>query len=128
MSEEQKQESSNGAPAGAAAPANGSASKEPQKNILMAILSYLGPLVIVSYLTAKEDPFVKFHIKQGLVLFVIEVGVWFLAGMMFYQFWMIMNLINMGTLVLSVVGIVNAAQGQEKELPLVGQFSKHFPI
>ncbi len=128
MTEEQKNDSSSTAPTGAAAPTNGDASKEPQKNVLMAVLSYLGPLVIVSYLTAKEDPFVKFHIKQGLVLFVIEVAMWFLAGMMFYQFWMIMNIVNMGTLVLSIVGIVNAVQGQEKELPLVGQFSKHFAI
>lgn len=124
MSEEQKQESAQGAPQTEAAKPDAG----PQKNILMAILSYIGPLVIVSYLTSKDDPFVKFHIKQGLVLFVIEVGVWFLTSMMFYQFWMILNIINLGTLILSIVGIVNAAQGHEKELPLVGQFSKHFPI
>lgn len=122
MSEEQKQEVKQ-----ESAPAQNTANG-PQKNILMAILSYLGPLVIVSYLTSKDDPFVKFHIKQGLVLFVIEVAMWFLAGVMFYQFWMIMNIVNLGTLILSIVGIVNAAQGQEKELPLVGQFSKHFAI
>ncbi len=121
MSEEHKEESAQGATHAEVKPG-------PQKNILMAILSYIGPLVIVSYLTAKEDPFVKFHIKQGLVLFVIEVGVWFLTSMMFYQFWMILNVINIGTLILSIVGIVNAAQGKEQELPLVGQFSKHFPI
>ena len=34
----------------------------------MAVLSYIGPLVIVSYIVANNDPFVKFHIKQGLVL------------------------------------------------------------
>jgi uncharacterized membrane protein len=121
MSEEHTQETSSGTQGSAPAPGH-------QKNTLMAVLAYIGPLVIVSYLTAKDDPFVKFHIKQGLVLFVIEVAMWFLAGMMFYQFWMIMNIINLATLVLSIVGIVNAVQGQEKELPLVGQFSKHFPI
>lgn len=125
MSEEQKQDA--GSSQSASTPAGGE-NKDPQKNTLMAILAYIGPLVIVSYLTSKDDPFVKFHIKQGLVLFVVEVAMWFLAGMMFYQFWMIMNIINMGTLVLSIVGIVNAVQGKEKELPLVGQFSKHFPI
>ena len=125
MSEEQKQEAKqeSGNSAQAAQPVTG-----PHKNILMAILSYLGPLVIVSYLTAKEDPFVRFHIKQGLVLFVIEAAVWVVGSMLMYQFWMFVNIINLGTLVLSIVGIVNAVQGQEKELPLVGQFSKHFPI
>ncbi len=126
MSEEHKLESS-GAASGAAAPAQGE-EKGVQKNTLMAVLAYIGPLVIVSYVTAKDDPFVKFHIKQGLVLFVIEVATWFLIGSMMYQLWMLVNIINLGTLVLSIIGIVNAVQGQEKDLPLVGQFSKHFPI
>ena len=49
----------------------------PQKDVLMAVLAYIGPLVIISYIQAKNDLFVKFHIKQGLVLLVIEVAVWF---------------------------------------------------
>jgi len=36
-----------------------------ESNVLMGILSYLGPLVIISYLTSKDNPFVKFHIKQA---------------------------------------------------------------
>src|SRR6185436_11654524 len=97
----------------------------PGKNIAMAILSYIGPLVIVSYLTAKDDPFVKFHIKQGLVLFIIEIAVWVLSGML-WPLWMLLRLINLATLILSIVGIINASQGKEKELPLVGGFSKNF--
>jgi uncharacterized membrane protein len=97
------------------------------KNMPMAILSYIGPLVIVSYLTAKDDPFVKFHIKQGLVLFIIEIAVWVLSGM-FWPLWMLFRLVNLGTFILSVVGIVNVTQGKEKELPLVGGWSKYFKI
>lgn len=97
------------------------------QNTLMGILSYVGPLVIVSYLTAKDDPFVKFHIKQGLVLLVIEAAVWIL-GMFMWQLWMLLNLVNLATLILSIVGIVNVVQGNQKELPLVGGFSKNFPI
>ncbi len=127
MSEEEKGKESSGTPSQPATSVQGE-TKGPQKNTLMAVLAYIGPLVIVSYLTAKDDPFVKFHIKQGLVLFVIEVATWFLIGSMMYQLWMLVNIINLGTLVLSVLGIVNAVQGHEKELPLVGQFSKYFSI
>ena len=94
---------------------------------LMAVLAYIGPLVILSYLMAKDDSLVKFHIKQGLVLFVIEVIVWF-VGSMFWPFWTILNLVNLGVLILAIIGIVNAVHGKEKELPLVGKFSHHFPI
>lgn len=110
---------------GAASEPSHGATVSASKNVLMAALSYLGPLVIVSYLTSKDDPFVKFHIKQGLVLLVIEVAVWFLGSTM-WQLWALLNLINLGTFILSIVGIVHAVRGQEKELPLVGSFSKHF--
>ncbi len=94
---------------------------------LMSILAYLGPLVIISYATAKDNPHVKFHIKQGLVVFVIEVGIWFVSSM-FWQFWMILNFANFGVLILSVLGIINVVNGKEEELPIVGQFASHFKI
>ena len=99
----------------------------PHKNVLMAILAYLGPLVLVSYIVAKTDPFVKFHIQQGLVLFVIEVVVW-LIGMFLWQLWELLNLIDLAVLVLAIIGIVYAAQGKETKLPLVGDYARYFTI
>ena len=102
-----------------------------QKHTLMAVLSYLGPLVIVSYLVEHKNPFVKYHIKQGLVLFIIEVALWILSTyfwVLFYQFWMIWQIVNFAIVVLAILGIINAMQGKEKELPLVGQFGKSFRI
>jgi len=95
-----------------------------EKNTLMGILSYIGPLVIVSYLSAKDDPFVKFHIKQGLVLLVIEVAAW-VIGMMVWPLMLLLNLVNIAAFVLSIVGIINVVKGLEKELPLVGKYSKY---
>lgn len=94
---------------------------------LFGILSYLGPLVIVSFLVSKHDSFVKFHIKQGFVLLAIEVIAWVL-GMWMWQLWMIVNILNLGTLILSIVGIVNVIQNKEKELPLVGSLAKNVKI
>jgi uncharacterized membrane protein len=100
-----------------------------QKNTLMGVLAYLGPLVIIPFILSKEDPFVKFHIKQGLVLFVIEIALWVLVSffwMLFYQFWMIYQLVNLGIFILVILGVINVVQGKEAELPLVGQFSRYF--
>lgn len=97
-----------------------------QKNTLMAVLCYIGPLVIVSYLVAKNDPFVKFHIKQGLVLFFIEIAFWILMSIIsIYMIWQIVHLL---LVVLSIVGIVYAISGKEKELPIVGGWAKNFKI
>ena len=91
----------------------------------MAVLAYIGPLVIVSYLVAKGDPFVKFHIKQGLALFVAEVVALILASFLWFL-WPIFSLVNLAFFVLAVIGIVNAAQGKEAKLPLVGDLADNF--
>lgn len=94
---------------------------------LMGILAYLGPLVIVALILGKHDPFVKFHIKQGLVVLSLEVIVWILSSII-WPLWMFINLINLAALVLSVVGIINVVQKKEAELPLVGGLARHFPV
>lgn len=102
----------------------------PQDNtVLMSVLAYIGILVLVPYFTAKENPVVKFHIRQGLVLLVIE-GVVFIGGEIMWSFILnpIFALINIGALVLSIIGIVNVLNKKQVELPLVGQFAKHFNI
>jgi uncharacterized membrane protein len=56
---------------------------------------------------------------------VIEIGVWIIT-MFLSPFAILANLINLGAFVLSIIGIINVVQGKEKELPLVGGFSKYF--
>jgi uncharacterized membrane protein len=96
---------------------------------LMSVLAYIGILVLVPLFTARENPVVKFHIKQGLVLCVIEAGVWavgeFLHMGILYP---ILGIINLAMLVLSIIGIVNVLNKKQVELPVVGQFAKHFNI
>lgn len=107
-------------------PSPATAEAKPSENrVLMGVLAYLGILVVVPYLLAKSDPFVRFHIKQGLVLVVIELGVWVLSmtSMIFFG---LIGLINLGAVVLSIIGIVNVINNREKELPIVGGFSKYF--
>ena len=93
----------------------------------MSVLAYLGILIVIPFIMAKDDPTVKFHIKQGLVLFIIEIAVWAIGTTMFYwQVWQLLQLVNLATLVLAIIGIINVVQGKQKELPLVGSFASHF--
>jgi uncharacterized membrane protein len=94
---------------------------------LMGVLAYLGPLVLIPYILAKDVPFVKFHIKQGLVLFVIEAILWILMEVML--FWVlapIVMVVNIGLLILSIIGIINVTQNKEAELPLLGKYASYF--
>ena len=99
----------------------------PDNKTVMGILSYIGPLVIIPFITSKNDPFVKFHIKQGLVLLVIEIATSLVGGAL-WILWPLLSLVNLAVLVLSIIGIVNVVHKQEKELPIVGSYASHFKI
>ena len=102
------------------------------KNVGMAALCYIWILVLVPLLTdAKNDPFVKFHIKQGLVLLIawIIAGVanWILALIPVIG-WLIMLVIWIGLFVLWIMGLIAAINGQEKTLPIIGKYGEKFNI
>lgn len=96
-----------------------------KQNTLMAILAYIGPLIIISYIIAKDDAFVKFHIKQGLLLVIASAITWILSNS-FWQFWMIINFVNLAIFVLAVIGILNVLRGEQKQLPLIGHLASSF--
>ena len=97
------------------------------QSLFMGILAYLGVLVIIPLLTSKENPFIKFHIKQGLVLVICEIILW-VAMKMFWPLMPLIGIIQLILFILSIIGIVNVVQKQEKELPLVGSFAKNIKI
>lgn len=91
---------------------------------LMAVLSYIGILVLIPLLTeAKKDPFVKFHVKQGLVLLIADVIAGVIAAVPFVGW-----AAGIFVFVLFILGIVNAIGGKQTPLPLIGQFGEKFNI
>ena len=100
---------------------------KPEHKKLMGVLAYLGILLIIPFLMAKDDPMVKFHLKQGAVLLIIEAAVWILGMTLIgWQLWQVLQIVRLATLVLAIIGIVNVVQDKQKELPLVGSFGKYF--
>ena len=90
-------------------------------NKLMAILCYLGILWLIPFLAAKESPFVKFHLNQGLVLLVIDVVVWILCRIPVIRFvgW----IVSIAVFALIIIGIINVCNGKAQELPVVGKYT-----
>jgi|SRR6185369_14081463 len=98
-----------------------------QNQTLMGVLSYLSVLVIIPFLVARNDPFVKFHIKQGMVLLIIEI-VLGLAMKLFWPLAPLIGILQLGVFVLVIIGIINVTQGKEKELPVVGSYGNRVKI
>lgn len=104
-----------------------------KKNKVISIFSYIWILFLVPMFAAKDSKFARFHANQGLVLFVIETAIVvlqkvfaallspvFLLGVLVgIVFW----LADIITLALTIIGIINVAQGKAKQLPIIGKIN-----
>lgn len=97
-----------------------------EKNRAFAILSYLWILFVVGLLAAPHSKFAKYHANQGLVLFLASIIA--AVGCLVVSFIPLVNLVLviatpllwLAWLVLAILGIVNAAGGHCKPLPIIG--------
>ena len=97
------------------------ASDDISRNRHMAILDYLGLLFLVPLFAAKNSQFARYHVNQGIILFVVHaVGI--AATQIPYAGWVAGALVNVFTTVLMIIGIINAFKGEAKELPIIGKF------
>ncbi len=100
-------------------------------NKVMAVLAYLGILFLIPLFAAKDSKYARFHTNQGIILCIASVALGIVCGILavilgFIPFvgWIIAGLISgvvgLATTVLMILGIVNAATGKAKKLPLIG--------
>ncbi len=101
-------------------------------NKAMAILAYFGPLVLIPIFAAKGSKFARYHSNQGLVLLIAAIAYSIAYGILssiilaiswrLYFIVSIIGLVSIVITVLAIIGIINAATGKAKELPLIGKF------
>lgn len=100
-----------------------SATEDIDRNRAFAIISYLWLLFIVGLIAAPNSKFAKYHANQGLVLFLAELV--FGAACIVLMFIPILGQLTIVAgwvtgIVFAIMGIINAASGQCKPLPLIG--------
>lgn len=103
-----------------------------QKNKVMAVLSYIGILVLVPILGAKDSKFARYHANQGLLLLIASVAyniaLRIVNAILYAISWRlafigtILSVASIVFFVLMILGIVNAANGRAKELPVIGKY------
>jgi len=107
--------------------------KDIDDNKSAALVSYIFCLFVIPLLVAKNSKFAHFHANQGLILFICEVGASLafklitsifitILPLLSFALGILSGIISIIFLVLSVMGIINAANGVAKELPIIGKF------
>ena len=103
---------------------------EDSNDKVYGILSYIGFLVLVPLLAGKTQ-FARFHANQGLVLFIADIilgvligittGVLALLGVVGLVLGSIVSgVLGLCIFVMVIMGIINAANGEMKPLPVIG--------
>lgn len=101
------------------------------QNKAMAILAYFGFLALIPFFAAKESPYARFHALQGINLMICEIAYgiayWIVTSLILaisWRLWFITSILSLVYIlfgVIAIIGIVNAAQGKAKELPIFGK-------
>ena len=91
---------------------------------LYAALSYLFILVLVPLFMKRDDAFVMYHAKQGLVVMVGYV----LAMIAVNWVSIIGNLLWLVLMIVSVVGVIQAAQGKRWRIPVISDIADKFSL
>jgi uncharacterized membrane protein len=103
----------------------------------MLVLSYLWILAVIPLVMEKEDREVQWHAKHGLVLTVAEIILWVaitivqmilaqIVGPLSCVVSMLGLLLWVGILILHIVCIVKAINGQRLIVPGISQYADRF--
>lgn len=82
----------------------------------LAALSYVWVLSVVVLLSKRSSPFIRFHARQGALLFGLSLVAWAIP--------VVGKLLEVLLFLLSVMGFLHAAQGLWSEVPFIGPFSR----
>jgi uncharacterized membrane protein len=95
---------------------------------VIAIVSYLGIIGLIIYLAkAAKTPFGQFHAKQGANICIIQliasVAIGVIRGVISYVgipfIGTLLGLVNTAIWIISLVGLIWAAQGKMEKLPVI---------
>lgn len=91
-----------------------------EANRLMAVLAYIGILIIVPLVKGgyKESPFLKFHMNQAIV-FYIGYAASILISIIPVIGALVGGILSLGIAVLQIICIVTAFKGQTKSFPVI---------
>ncbi len=121
--------SNEGVPPPPAPPAPPPPATAGQRNPGMLVLCYLGLLALIPLLVEKNDKEVQWHAKHGLVITVLFFIIWFAISAVAYMmpfFYLLHPLSWCAWLVIAILCIMKATNGQRFLLPGISEFADKF--
>ncbi|MBQ9886707.1 MAG: DUF4870 domain-containing protein [Lachnospiraceae bacterium] len=98
-------------------------------NKVLSLFAYLGPLVLVPILAAKDSRFARFHANQGLVMLLVSIAIAIIEGILVripvlgWIIYIAYILASICIFALSIYGIVNAVTGKAIKFPFIDKIN-----
>lgn len=102
-----------------------------EKTKVVAAIGYISILCFIPLLLERDSKYAQFHAKQGIVLLVVEVAIFLLSGVLAFipvLGWLVLMILNISVVVLAIMGIIKALDGELWEMPVLGQYAKKINI
>jgi uncharacterized membrane protein len=101
-----------------------------EQDKVMLILSYLGILSLIPFLTVKDSDYVKWHAKQGLVIAALSIPLFivgaitaavipFIGGLFSCLMWV-------GYFVVDIMAMIKGLKGERWRVPLAADLADKF--
>lgn len=96
---------------------------------IISYITFIGLIIAFIMNNEKKNDFASYHIRQSLGIFllwiVVRTFLFIVSFIIYIPF--LSGLINLGFIVLLVIGLVSAIQGEKKPIPALGeQFQQWF--
>jgi len=93
---------------------------------LLAVLCYIPFLCFIPLFKPNIGTFANQHLKQGLILLVVEIiALFFLIDIFSKIFW---TIIFIFCLAIACVGIATALSGKEFKVPVIGSYLEKYDL
>lgn len=105
------------------APGGGVDPQDAANNKIMGVLSYWAIGWVIAYFMARQSPFVKFHLNQGLAIWFLAIAFSIVTTVLGFVSPMLASLgglLNLITLVFALLGSWKAWNGKTEPLPVIG--------
>lgn len=98
-----------------------------EQNKLIAAIGYLGILCLLPLLARKHSPYAQFHGKQGFIILIAWLILW-IGNIVPLLGQIVWALGSVALVILVIMGIIHALNGEYWEMPVLGKYAKQVKL
>jgi len=106
-----------------------SSKKQDDKKLFAFLATFLTIIgFVIAILVKKDDDYVMFYAKQGLVLFILQIIIWAAGLVLFFISFIVEPVLWVLFVLVWVMTWINALSGEKRDTWLIGRYAKRIKL